>query len=293
MGLCPKCQARIEVPEPEDGPRLLDIAGEPGAASQSVSSAPTARPRAETSSTDIWQSPDASELPSAVQSALERAEVLGDTDQQLEALARLLAAGRNRLLTAANRPLWRPSVVCLIRWAQGMLDWIEEKEVVLSAPLKRLLKRAAENQRWGGTFTFRQCALCEQPLGRLSGQVKVKTVVGDAYLCCASPKDDDFALVQLLDTVWQALWLARTLDPDNRDIPITVEALPSWHKSLVSPDTRSSWCRLLRNKGEVQRLDLSPEAIDRWLAERGMAADDFPMRVCLRLVVAKVQDAPP
>jgi hypothetical protein len=283
---CPQCQAAVEVPDPDGGPRFYSIAGEPETTAESspnICASPAGLPRKAASSTDVWRPEAWAEAPPEVRSALNQAQAFGEAGQEVKALALLLAAGRNRLFDPENRPLWRPSALCLVRWAQKMLDWLEEQKVTLSKPLRRLLKIAAEKQRWGGTFNFRECALCEGPLGSLHGRAKVNTAAGVAYLCCAAPTKEDFVQVRLIDTIWQAVSLAGALDPDNRDVPITLEALPAWHKVLVTSDTRSFWCGSSKGEGEPKPDDLALGTIDRWLAERGFASEAFLMRVYLRL----------
>jgi len=287
---CPQCQGRVEVPEPEDGPRLYGIEGEssePSKPLESITAAPAGVPRARLSTTDIWHPPENANIPPPVRSALNQAQILGGTGQELKALALLLEVGRHQLLAPENRPLWRPSALCLVRWAQKMLDWLEEEKLVLSAPLRRLLRRADENQRWGGIFTFRKCALCERSLESLHGYPQVKTSAGVASLCCAAPVEDDFALVGLIDTIWQALSLARMLDPDNPDTQTTLDAIPAWHKVLLTPDTRSYWCRVVSGQSQFKLRDLTPEAIEQWLAKRGVGSEGLLMHGFLRLVQGK------
>lgn len=292
---CPQCQSRVEIPEPEDGPRLYGVSDGLEEPSEEITRTPRdggeskpSEPPRKPASTDIWHpGPEANLLP-GVRKALSQAQEFGGTGQEVKALVVLLQAGRNKLLAPGNRPLWRPSALCLVRWAQKMIEWLEEEQVILSAPLRRLLKQAEHNQRWGMTFGFRQCALCESPLESLTGSVQVKTTSGVACLCCCSPTEDDFALVGLIDTIWQALTLARSLDPDVPELDLTREALPAWHKTLLAPDTRSYWCRVIQREGKAKMQDLSPKAIDAWLAERGVESEGFLMRVFLRLVLGKV-----
>jgi hypothetical protein len=240
-----------------------------------------------TQRTDIWHPGEDAKLHPSVRSALDQAQVFSGTGQELKALGLLLKAGRSQLFALSNRPLWRPSALCLVRWAQKMIEWLEEEKVVLSKPMRRLLKRAESTQRWGGSFSFRQCALCERPLVSLANSLQVKTAAGVACLCCHSPTDDDFALVGLIDTIWQALALARTLDPDTPELQLTQDALPAWHKMLLAPDSRSYWCRVIRGEGKAKLKDLAPQAIDDWLAERGVESEGFLMRVFLSLVRGK------
>ncbi len=288
---CPQCQGRIEIPEPEGGPVLYEIEDEPSepsspetgiAAGPAVPAAPASKPKLAT--TDIWHPPENANVPPPLRSALNQAQALGGTGQEISALALLLQAGRDQLFEPRNRPLWKPSALCLVRWAQKMLDWLQDEELDLSGPLQDLLQRAGENQRWGGTFTFRNCTLCDGSLEGLRGYPQVKTAAGVASLCCAAPVEDDFALVGLIDTLWQALMLARMLDSDNPEVQPTLDALPAWHKVLLTPDTRSYWCRVIGGQGQLKLRDLTPEAIEQWLADRGVSSEALLMRDFLRLV---------
>lgn len=228
---CPKCGRATTAPEAgEEEAGTYGVAGE-----KTVAPGPSDSPGAA-----LWPDGSALKLPPAVRTALDSAREYAEAGKWRKAARELAEAYRNANERVENA-LRRPFSYCLAKLAARELEKLNESGDKPSGPFRRVLKTAAELQKWGGSFDRHACPGCERRLASVEGCLKIRTAAGPAYLCCSGPTEDDADLVQEVDAIWQLLALARRLNPDDADASAVLTELPWWYRALLTREYEAGW----------------------------------------------------
>lgn len=233
---CPTCQQNTLVPDEEDS-GSYGLAG--AGAAEDDDPIPQDRPLDE-----WWPDGDALDLPASTSSKLATARTHTEDERWTKALGILNELFQKELRSKTKigtSYLRKPLAYCLVRWAAREIDRIDEAKLKPSRPVRQVLKKAAEMQRWGASLSNTDCPLCGRQLRNLIGTTQIRTVAGSAYVCCARPTSQDDELVRHVDRINKKLLLATSLDPDNRHVPLALKHLPDWYRAV---DMNSSvWTR--------------------------------------------------
>ena len=149
----------------------------------------------------------------------------------------------------------KPLSFCLVQCSTEGLQQLGSENPKLSKPMKQLMKLAVDKRKWGGAFNMRECPLCERqnPHGR--GCTVVRTAVGSAYLCCASPTKQDLETIGSVEQIRKRLDLAKALDDRNARVTEALAALPDWFK-VLSVDSESGWMKKMRADAAAQEASI-------------------------------------
>lgn len=256
---CAKCRAKLRVsPElagraiacPNCGQNTLvpdrDEVGDYGLAGRAR---PTAAAPVEERPIETWW-PDGTELalPFSWRAPLAAARGHAEHERWTKALGLLNELFQKGLKSdAGTGAIRKPLSFCLGRWAARELDRLKEDGGRLSEPIRRVLKRATELQRFGGSFESHQCPLCGRAYSHLVGTTQVRTTAGSAYLCCAAPTRGDDELVQAVGRINKKLAVGMSLDGDNAEIPAAMARLPGWYRAVDMAEY--GWTRRVRDAG--------------------------------------------
>jgi hypothetical protein len=224
---CPECGQRTLVPDAEEvGSYGLEGKPKRGARAKPV---PIAQ----------WW-PDGSKLSVHASWAADLARAkkcaeLREWKQALGLLHKLRERGRLNSMAEAH-VVNRPLAYCLSRWAEDELERVAGEE--LSKPLRKVLKKAGEQQKWGSGFNAETCALCSNRLPSIIGTVQIRTTAGSAYVCCGGPTTGDDALIRRVTRIAQKLSLATAIAPETPEVGEVMDQLPDWYRAL---DLSASW----------------------------------------------------
>ncbi len=221
---CPKCGANTLVPDREE-------IGDYGLARKTRPTA--AAPAPERPIAEWWPDGTKLNLPFSWRVPLASARGHAEHERWTKALGLLNDLFQKGLRSdAGTHVIRKPLAFCLGRWAVRELDRFDEEGGRLSPPIRTVLKRATEMQRFGGSFHSHECPLCARPLHHLVGTRQVRTIAGSAYLCCAAPTRGDDALVQAVERINKKLAVGMSLDSDNAEIPMALARIPDWYRAV-------------------------------------------------------------
>lgn len=238
---CPKCGQNTLVPDADEAE-----GGSYGFAASSHSQDDDVPAHPEPDIDEWWPDGEKLNLPPSWRIALSRARTHIEEERWTKALGLLNelfqkeVSGKGKIGTHFLR---KPLAFCLVRWAAREIDRMDDARAKPSTPLRKVLKKAMDMQRYAGTLSSSECQYCGRELHHLVGTTQVRTIAGSAYLCCARPTPQDHQLVHRVDSIGKKLKLGGSLDPDNRQIPKAMKMLPDWYRALDIYE--SNWTKVV------------------------------------------------
>lgn len=239
--VCPKCGQNTLVPDADEAD-----GGSYGFADSSHTHEEDCSDHPEPEIDEWWPNSEKLNLPPSWRISLSRARTHIEEERWTKALGLLNeifqkeVGGKGKIGTHFLR---KPLAYCLVRWAAREIDRVDDERAKPSKPIRDLLKKAAEMQRWGTTLPSSACQHCGRELHHLVGTTQIRTVAGSAYLCCARPTPQDHQLVHRIDSIGKKLRLGASLDPDNRQILKAMKMLPDWYRALDFHE--SNWTKVV------------------------------------------------